>query len=201
MTNILLNRRACFAALVLGATYLIGFGLLRPPYAYTISTIGLMHPWGFRLWGAVAAGVVAMNTLYMYRKFSYRNRAAMWAMAAAAASIVLTTNVPVTEELSLRTVLHWFSAIFYALLMSGATMAFMLHAARRRRSRRAFATLLTLLGLAVTMFTWLTITQNGLIELIPLVSLLVILGLANFTRVYDDCLPMVAVPRKAKQLA
>ena len=201
MTKILLNRHFCLVDLLLGTVYLIGFGLLRPPQEYTISTIGLIHPWGFRLWGAVAAAVVAVNTLYLYRRFNYRNKVALWMLAIAAASIMLTVNIPTTEIFGVQMVLHWGTALFYALMILVPTLAFLLHAARKRHCRRAFNTLLVLLGLAITMCTYLVFMQNALIELTPLVGLLVILGLANFTRVYDSCLPIVSVPRRAKQTA
>ena len=183
------NRVFCMAWLVLGMTYLVGYMFILDPAEHTISMIGLEHPWLFRLWGLVAAILAVLNSLYMMRRYEYKNRFCTAGLLVGCVSIALSVNIPTTDDWGWQLVAHWGTAIVFGISVMIPAGLFLLMAARKRKSRRALVTLILAVPTSMAMLTWLIIDKGGIAQAVMMAISAGALFLLNYTNVYKDCLP------------
>jgi len=176
------NRFFCFAWLVFGLGYVTWFGFLKNPMDFTASMIGLDYPKAFKMWAAISIISIAVNVLYMYRRYGYAGRAGKICMAIGACSLAATVHIPSTEIMSVQLVAHWSTALLFAILNAVALGMFLLHVGKR--NRRMMLTFVLFIALLVVMLVWLATGKNGVQEKLPIWGSYIILFLVNFTGIY-----------------
>ena len=205
------NRTFCMAWLIFSLAYVTVFGLLYvddpfakdvvrrtilgiavdPTMRATASVIGKYHFWGFKLWGVFQQISLALNVLYLYKRYDFQGkmaRAGRICLIIATGFILMCISVPSTEEFGLQLVAHWSGALLFGAFNAAAIALFLL--GRAKRSKRILATLIVFLGMLASMITLLAILgKSGAIENIPMWGAYLILFLLNFTGLYKKSLP------------
>jgi len=202
------NKWFCLFWLVFGCAYATVFGLLyvedmyteglrnysifgvliEPTMRATASVIGKTYIWGFRFWGLVQSIALAPNILYAYRRYIYKSKAGIACVIAAVCCILINNYVPSTEEFGLQLVVHWGTALLFAILSSASFGMLMLRFAKT--SKKFLVSFVAFVGMLASMIVLLIIFgKSGAIESIPLWGFYIFLFLVNYTGFYKDSLP------------
>ena len=176
-------------SLVFGCVFITWYGFFKNPFEYTASMIGLDYPWHFKMWGIFAPISIFVNTLYMYRKYDYSNKAGIISGSIGSAAMFVTINVPSAgEELilnSLRCMSHWTGALVFAFGCAVPIVMFLVHMAKTR-DKRFIVSAVAFCGILLTMLVLLaTVGKNGIIESLPMWAVYLLLFLINFTKLFD----------------
>lgn len=186
--KLLLNKWFCLFWLVAGCLYITVYGFLKNPFDYTASMIGLDYPWLFRLWGIMTAISIALNTVYMYKRYSYSNKGGYACLILSAACIFTTTWIPSTEEFGLQLVAHWSTALLFGVFDAIAIALLLLHKSKEHKGFRiTFYVFLGMLALMIALLV--AFGKNGVIESIPMWGAYAVLYLVNFTDLYIEKKP------------
>jgi len=205
---ILRNKWFCLAWLVFGCAYVTWFGLLHvqdplteglrsvnvlgfliePTMRATASVIGKTYFWGFKGWGIFQTISLALNTLYMYRKYNFTSKGAKAGkicLGLAACCITTCVIIPSTEEIGLQLVAHWSMALLFGIFNAIAIGLCLLH--EGKRSKRFMATFVVFIAMLAAMIILLIVLgKSGAIENIPMWGAYLILFFANFTGLYKE---------------
>ena len=150
--------------------------------------IGLEYPWSFKLWGILSTSSIFINTLYMYRKFGYRNHAGLTASCVGCAALFITINVPSAgEDLilnSLRCMSHWTGALVFAFGAAAPVVLFLLHQAKTKQPLWIALAVFFCVVLALMLTLLIVVGKDGIIEGIPVWSVYLVLLLVNFTPLF-----------------
>lgn len=184
------NRIYAFVTLIVGCAFITYYCFLKDPRQYTASMIGLDYPWSFKAWGILSTMSVFVNTLYMYRKYSYTNRAGLIAGSVGCAALFITINVPSAgEDLilnSLRCMSHWTGALVFAFGVAAPVVLFLVHMARTKNKRFVLLTVFFCAVLAVSLTLLIVVGKDGLIECAPVWAVYLVLLLINFTPLFPS---------------
>ncbi len=181
------NRTLCLLTLIAAFAYTVLLGWTRNPLgrSSTLSWIGYDYPTAFVIWGILTASAFFINLLALYRRSGCRGRVGMACLHAApfAAFPVVLINDWGWEQY-----VHLMATVLFVLLNGGALILFFVYHARRGRRYgcTAFAAAAVLIA-SVTAHA--AVRQNGLTELVPICSGLILLFLANFTGIYPAAEP------------
>lgn len=183
-------------SLLVGCAYVTWYCFLKDPLQYTASMIGLEYPWQFKLWGIFCPVSVFVNTLYMYRKYSFNSRFGVVAASVGCAAMFVTINVPSAGEdlvlTSLRCMSHWSGALLFAFSVAASIIACLVHMAKTR-STPSLVLCIFLCAVFAVSFTLLAVVgKDGIIEGIPTWASYLVLFLVNFT-------PFFKAPADKKQ--
>lgn len=173
--------------LVIGCVYITAYGFLKNPLEYTASMMGLYYPWLFKLWCVFSGISVFTNTLYMYRKYNYRNTAGVICSSVGCAALFVTVNVPSAGEdlvMTLQCLSHWSTALVFAFLCAAAIVMFLVHKCREKNRRFLFLTVAFVAVLVLMLVLLVTVGKNGLIENLPMWAAYAVLFLTNYTDVF-----------------
>ncbi|MCL2195660.1 MAG: hypothetical protein FWB76_06895 [Oscillospiraceae bacterium] len=193
------NRVFCLGILVVGLSFLLGYTFILDPADFTISMIGLEHPWLFRLWGLTAAFVAVLNNCYMMRRYDFQSKFFPIAMVVGCIGIALTTNIPTTEDWGLQLVAHWGTAIVFGVCMILPASLLLLRGALKQKSRLALIVLIALVPISLGMLTWLIIDKGGIAQQVIIVAAMGALAALNFTNLFKDLLPEHARPAPSEK--
>jgi len=185
---IIQNKWFCLAWLIFGCAYMTWFGFLENPMQYTASMIGLDYPVGFIFWGVFQSISLVLNVLYLYRRYGYSSRFGYVCLIIAAICIGITVNVPSTEIFGLQLVMHWSTALLFAIFNAIAMGLCLVNKAKH--SKKFMATFVLFIAMLLSMIVLLIIFgKSGIIEKIPMWGAYLILLLTNFTGLYKESLP------------
>lgn len=178
----------CLINLIAGLSFVTFYTFLKDPKHYTASMIGLDFPWCFKMWGIWASLSVFTNTMYMYHKYGYYNRAGIVSGSIGCAAIFITINVPSAgEDLipTLRCISHWTGALVFAFGCAIPMVLFLL--SKTIQKDKKFAVMFVLFtGILITMVVLLiTVGKDGVIESLPVWAAYLVLFLANFTKLFE----------------
>lgn len=172
------NRWFCLAWLLFGAAYFTWYGFLKDPNEFTASMIGLDYPGLFKLWGLFTTISLALNTMYLYRKYNYTKKVGRVCLIIAACCIAITVHIPSTEEFGLQLVAHWSTALAFAAFNALAIGLCLLNKAKT--SKLFMAMLILFIAMLALMIVLLLIFgKSGTIENIPLWGAYLILLIMN----------------------
>jgi len=185
--RVLTNKYFNLAWLLFGCVYFTWFGFLKNPNEYTASMIGLEYYWGFKFWGIIQSIALALNILYMYRRYGHISKFGITYCCLAAVFIIVNVCIPSTEIFSFQLVAHWGTALLFAFAIIAAVSLVPLRFARQ--SKRMLATLMIYLSTMAAMITLLAVLgKSGTIENLPLWATYLALFLLNYTGLYRKCL-------------
>ena len=186
--TVIQNKWFCMVWLIIGCAYMTGYGFLKNPMEYTASMIGLDYPLGFKFWGILQTISLALNILYLYRRYGYRSKGGYACLILAACCILTTINIPSTEDFGLQLVAHWSTALLFGVFNALAMGLCLLRGAKR--SKKFLATLFVFIAMLLAMLGLLVaFGKSGTIENIPMWGAYLILFLTNYTGLYKDSLP------------
>lgn len=173
-------RTRCIILLVSAAVYSIAFGLTRHPTAResTLSWIGYDHPFGFLLWGALMAAALFCNLRYAYEKYDCRNRLGLSALYAAP---FMMPPLVLINDWGWEQSAHLAATIAFVLFNTVALFLLLLRGARTNFRYKVLAVLSLLIPFA-SIVMQATLGSNGLMELLPLLLTMLLLGWINFTK-------------------
>ncbi|MBQ7541146.1 MAG: hypothetical protein IJT44_02525 [Clostridia bacterium] len=179
------DRVFALTSLIVGCAFITVYAFLKNPRQYTASMIGLDYPWCFKLWGILSTESIFVNTLYMFRKFGYRNHIGLTAACIGCAALFITINVPSAgEDLilnSLRCMSHWTGALVFAFGAAAPVVLFLIGMARTKEKRFVLLTVFFCAVLVGAFTLLVVIGKDGLIEGVPVWSVYLVLLLVNFT--------------------
>ena len=154
--------------------------------------IGLEFPWLFRLWGVLGAASIFINTMYCYKKHGFYSRVGLIMGSIGAAAIYWTVNLPSVGSdpgayfPRLRMIFHWAGALIFAVGGALPPLIFLFSAAKRYKGKFAVTAAGFLLLLLVMIALLITVGKSAIIENIPMAAAYILLGLLNFTHIYDE---------------
>ena len=176
-------------SLIFGCVFITWYGFFKNPFEYTASMIGLDYPWHFKMWGIFAPISIFVNTLYMYRKYDYSNKAGIISGSIGCAAMFVTINVPSAgEELilnSLRCMSHWTGALVFAFGCAVPVIMFLVHMAKTRDKRFIVSTVVFSAILLTMLILLATVGKNGIIESLPMWAVYILMFLINFTKLFE----------------
>jgi len=167
--------------------------LLEPTMTATASIIGKTYFWGFKGWGLFQWIAIALNVLYIYRRYGYEGKIAKlgkFFLGVSAVSIFMCVMIRSTEEFGLQLVAHWAGALMFAFFGALALGIFLWRIAKKNAA--AMGTLIFFVGmLAVMLALLILVGKSGAIESIPVWGVYVILFLLGYTNLYKKSLPQI----------
>lgn len=173
------GRTRCIVLLVTAAAYSALFGLTRHPTAResTLSWIGYDHPFGFLLWGGLMAAALFCNLRYAYEKYGCRNRLGLSALYAAP---FMMPPLVLINDWGWEQSAHLAATIAFVLFNTVALFLLLLRGARTNFRYKVLAVLSLLIPCA-SIAMQAILGSNGLMELLPLLLTMLLLGWINFT--------------------
>ncbi len=182
----LLSKPLCMSLLICGFIY----GLILPfcwgnnplsPIG-TLSVLCEERKLFFWIWGLLGAGSLALNTQYLYRKFSCKNKfldALCILSFLSMVGVALTLGHDITTWNPKR-IIHWVATgAFIILLIASISLFFIINA--KKYKHFGILTCCSLSVLAVFLFMFLIIGKSGLMEIVPLAMIQIFMFIVNFT--------------------
>ena len=177
--------------MVISFIYFTVYGFLENPFlpSGTASEIGLKYPLAFKFWGVTSGSALACNLCYMYLHNEFKNNKAKIVgyvcMALGVVCIMTCVHVPSTRVFGLQMIVHWGTALSFALFFAVALILFLVFP--KNKNKQYFITTLVfafiLLCIVIALLIW---GKNGFIESLPMWAAYVIIFLINFTPVYKN---------------
>ncbi len=185
----------CMMNLIAGCAFITWYGFLSFPEQFgniltdvTASMLGLRYPWLFKIWGVLASLSIFTNTLYMYRKNSYKGRTGVIVTSIGCASIFVTINVPsagLDLVMTARCLSHWATALVFAFLGAAGVIIFLFHKSRQKEKKYIIATVIFIAVLILMLVLLVTVGKSAFIENLPMWVAYALLFIINFTSFLD----------------
>ena len=186
----LVYKYSSLVLLVVSFIYFTVYGFLENPFlpSGTASEIGLKYPIAFKFWGVTSGSALACNLCYMYSHNEFKNKTikiiGYVCMALGVVCIMTCVHVPSTRVFGLQMIVHWGTALSFALFFAVALILFLLFPKEKNKkyliTTIAFGILL--LCIVIALIIW---GKNGFIESLPMWAAYIIIFLKNFTPVYN----------------
>lgn len=185
----LVFKYSSLALWIISFIYFTVYGFLENPFlpSGTASEIGLKYPLAFKFWGVTSALALATNLCYIYRHNEFKKKAVkivgFVCMALGVVCIMTCVHVPSTREFGLQMIIHWGTALSFALFFAISLMLFLLFPKMPNKQYKLTAILfgVILLLIIIALLIW---DKNGFIESVPMWAAYIIIFLVNFTKVY-----------------
>ena len=184
-------RYSSLALLIISFIYFTVYGFLENPFlpSGTASEIGLKYPIAFKFWGVTSGSALACNLCYTYLHNEFKNDKAKIAgyvcMVLGIICIMTCVHVPSTRVFGLQMIVHWGTALSFALFFAIALILFLIFPKNKNKqyliTTIAFGVLL--FGIVIALIVW---GKNGFIESLPMWAAYIIIFLVNFTPVYKN---------------
>lgn len=187
----LIFRYSSLVLLIISFVYFTVYGFLENPFlpSGTASEIGLKHPIAFKFWGVTSGSALACNLCYMYSHNEFKNKKAKIAgyvcMVLGVISIMTCVHVPSTRVFGLQMIVHWGTALSFALFFATAIILFLVFPKNENKQYKLTAIIFGLILLAIVI-ALLIFDKNGFIESLPMWVAYIIIFLINFTPVYKN---------------
>ena len=138
----------------------------------------------FWIWGLLTCGSISANVLYMYKKFSYKNR---FLVALCVMSVISVCLVALTLGHSIdswnrnpKRILHWVATGMYIVFTVAPILLFFLINIKRYKGMIPLA--LCTVGIFMTfVFIFAFVGKSGLMEMVPIALMEIFLLIVNFT--------------------
>lgn len=190
LVNELVFKYSSLVLLIVSFIYFTVYGFLENPFlpSGTASEIGLKYPIAFKFWGVTSGAALSVNLVYMYlhNEFKYRQAkiTGYVCMALGVVCIMTCVHVPSTREFGLQMIVHWGTALSFALFFAVALILALVFP--KQKNQKYFITTIAfgilLLGIVIALIAW---GKNGFIESLPMWAAYIIIFLINFTPVYN----------------
>lgn len=187
----LIFKYSSLVLLVVSFIYFTVYGFLENPFlpSGTASEIGLKYPLAFKFWGVTSGSALACNLCYMYLHNEFKNNKVKIigyvCMALGVVCIMTCVHVPSTRVFGLQMIVHWGTALSFALFFAIALILFLLFP--KEKNKKYFITTIVfgalLLCIVIALIIW---GKNGFIESLPMWAAYVIIFLVNFTPLYKN---------------
>lgn len=138
----------------------------------------------FWLWGILVSGSMILNTQYMYKKFSYKNKffdvlCVLQFLSMAGIALTLGHSI---EDWNPKRLLHWIATgVFIVLIIAPIVLFFIIN--RKKYKGFGILTLCAFLILLTFVFIFAFIGKSALMELVPIALFQIFLFVVNFTPV------------------
>lgn len=187
----LIFKYSSLVLLVVSFIYFTVYGFLENPFlpSGTASEIGLKYPLAFKFWGVTSGSALACNLCYMYLHNEFKNNKVKIigyvCMALGVVCIMTCVHVPSTRVFGLQMIVHWGTALSFALFFAIALILFLVFP--KDKNKKYFITTIVfgalLLCIVIALIIW---GKNGFIESLPMWAAYVIIFLVNFTPLYKN---------------
>ena len=185
-TEKLLSKPLCIGLLACAFVY----GLILPfcwgndpTHEYgTLSILCENHRIWFWLWGLLSSGSMVLNTQYMYKKFSYKNRfldALCILSFIGIIAVALTLGHPV-DSWNPKRIIHWIATgLFIALTIASIALFFIINIKKFKGFGILTACVFGILATFLVIF--IGFGKSALMEMIPLAMIEILIFIVNFT--------------------
>lgn len=189
-----LSKTAVFCIAILAAAFV--YGLVLPlcwgnnPLSPT-GTLSLLcedRKIYFWLWGILTCGSIALNTQYMYKKFSYKNRLfdAFCIMSVVSVCLVALTLGHSIEDWNPKRIAHWIATGMYIVFTIAPVLLFFLVNIKKYKGFVLYA-VCTVLIFSTFVFIFAFVGKSALMEMVPVALLQIFLFVMNFTPFVKVC--------------
>lgn len=177
-----------FCAVLLGVAFV--YGLVLPfmwgndPLSET-GTLSLLcedRKIFFWIWGILTCGSIALNTKYIYNRFSYKNKLfdAMCILSVISVCLVALTLGHSIEDWNPKRICHWVATGMYIAFTAAPLLLYFLVNLKKQKYFGVLAgCVLFILGTFVFIFA--VIGKSALMEMVPIALIEIFLFVLNFT--------------------
>ncbi len=178
------NATLCLVFLVSAFVYTVLYGFTRDPLSRTstLSWIGYDYPISLIVWCMLTAAAYFMNLLRLYKQSGCRGRVGLFSLYA---SVFAAPPVVFINDWGWEQTAHLVATAIFVLLNGVALIGYFVYQRRRHWLYPLTAVLMSVI-LVVSVTFHAAVFKNGLTELIPIWSGLIVLFLANFTAFYPS---------------
>lgn len=183
----------CLTTLATAFVYSVLYGFTRNPMSRTstLSWIGYDYPVSLIVWGLLTAAAYSLNLLRLYKCSGCNGKVGLFALYAsvfAAAPVVLINDWGWEERA------HLAATAIFVLFNSVALIGYFLYHRKRHWIYPVTAAAVTVI-LVGSVIAHVAFLKNGLTELIPIWTGLILLFVANFTNLYPGVAQREPMPR------
>ena len=182
------NKPLCITVLLCAFVY----GLALPFFwgnnpASEFGTLSLLcedrKAW-FWLWGVLTSGGIVINTQYMYRKFSYKNKFydVLCALGFISVCVVALTLGHSIENWNPKRIAHWVATgVFIVFTLAPIVLFFITNIKKHKQFK--VLTVIAFMILATFIVIFAVVGKSALMEMVPIAMMEVFLFVINFTSV------------------
>ncbi len=137
----------------------------------------------FWIWGILTTGSIVLNTQYVYKRYSYRNRFfdVLCVLAVVSVCVVALTLGHSIENWNPKRIAHWVATGMYiAFTMAPLLLFFLTHIKKYKGFR--LMSLIVVLILGTFAFIFIFVGKCGLMEMVPVALVEIFLFVINFVR-------------------
>lgn len=188
------NATLCLSFWTAAFAYNILFSFTRNPVdrTSTLSWIGYDHPFSLILWCALTGAAFFLNLLRLYRCNGCSGKIGLGALYA---SLFAAPAVVLINDWGWEQTAHLVATAVFVLLNSFALIGYFLYQRKRHVIYPITAVCFAVILIGSTV-AHAAILQNGLTELIPIWTGMLLLFIANFTNLYPTGVQQVRTPRQ-----
>ena len=138
----------------------------------------------FWLWGILISGGIIMNTQYMYRKFSYKNKFydVLCALGFISVCVVALTLGHSIEDWNPKRIAHWVATgVFIVFTLAPIVLFFITNIKKHKQFK--VLTVIAFMILATFIVIFAVVGKSALMEMVPIAMMEVFLFVINFTSV------------------
>ncbi len=136
----------------------------------------------FWLWGILTSGSIIINTQYLYRKYSYKNKFfdVLCVLAFISVCCVALTLGHSIEDWNPKRLLHWIATGLFIAFTAAPILLFFIVNIKKFRNFKLFS-IITLLILGTFVVIFAAVGKSALMEMIPIALIEAFLFALNFT--------------------
>ena len=138
----------------------------------------------FWIWGILTSGSIILNTQYMYKKFSYKNKLydVLCAAGFISVCVVALTLGHSIADWNPKRIAHWVATgIFIVFTLAPIVMFFIANIKKHKQFKALTVVAFMILGTFIFIFA--VVGKSALMEMIPIAMMEVFLFVVNFTSV------------------
>lgn len=137
----------------------------------------------FWIWGILTSGSIVLNTQYVYKRYSYKNRLydVLCILAVVSVCVVALTLGHSIADWNPKRIAHWVATGMYIAFTVAPLLLFFLGNMKKYKSFRLMS-LIVVLILGTFAFIFIFVGKCGLMEMVPIALIEVFLFVINFIR-------------------
>ena len=138
----------------------------------------------FWIWGALTSGSIILNTQYMYRKFSYKNKFydVLCALGFISVCVVALTLGHCIEDWNPKRIAHWVATGMFIVFTLAPIVLFFITNIKKHKQFKVL-TVIAFMILATFIVIFAVVGKSALMEMVPIAMMEVFLFVINFTSV------------------
>lgn len=137
----------------------------------------------FWIWGILTSGSIVLNTQYIYKRYSYKNKLfdALCVLAVISVCVVALTLGHSIEDWNPKRIAHWIATGMYITFTVAPLLLFFLTNIKKYKKFKLMS-LIVVLILCTFAFIFIFVGKCGLMEMVPIALIEMFLFIINFIK-------------------